>query len=145
MKTKKGFTLIEMIVVIILIGLIVVVAIPSVIKLMTAQTNEKYETHRKLVKEALDLYTIRYKGTFDNYPSATTYRINYDVLVNEDLIVEDGVECRGYIDLTKKKSNSYTYEYYLKCSEDFDDPNKTPFVDDFGTEPACNNKCVEIN
>ncbi len=144
MKTRKGFTLIEMIVVIILIGLIVVVAIPQVIKLMTAQNNEKYDTHMKLVKQALDVYTIRYKGEFDNHPDANIYRISIDNL--DELMVADDIECTGYIDLTKKKGNTYKYDYYLKCVDNPVDPSKTPYMDTINDRPSCDssNKCVEI-
>lgn len=144
MKTKKGFTLIEMIVVIILIGVVVIVAIPEVIKLMTAQSNEKYDTHMKLVEKALDVYTIRYKGEFDNYPNASIYRISYDNL--DDLMVADDIECTGYIDLTKKKGNTYKYDYYLRCVDNPVDPSKTPYTDKVADRPDCSsaNKCVEI-
>ena len=126
---KKGFTLIEMIVVIVLIGLVAIAAIPNVIKLMTAQTNEKFDTHMKLVEQALDLYTMRYKGDFDNYPNANIYRIEYDYL--DKVLEPDDIECKGYIDLTKKKNNSYSYTYYLTCGDGpIEDNGSKKYVDD---------------
>ena len=142
MKTKKGFTLIEMIVVIILIGLVAVVAIPQVIKLMTAQSNEKYDTHMKLVKSALDVYTVKYKGDFDNYPNAEMYMMEYDYLDGE--LEPDDIECRGYITLTKKKGNTYKYDYYLKCVDNPVVPGKEAYMDTIDNKPDCDssNKCV---
>lgn len=154
---KRGFTLVEMIVVIVLIGVIAVVAIPAVLKIMNNQNEEKYETHLKLVKQALDLYTIRYKGSFDN-SNATMYRINYEKVVDRSqkykeqhkdqtfidkgLLTEDDVECSGYIYLTKKKNNNYSYDYYLTCT---DSKNNTYETND-KPMPACNGTtCVEIS
>ena len=59
---KNGFTLIEMIVVIVLIGVVLVIAIPNVIKLSQNQDKEKFNTQFKLFGEAAKLYSIRYKG-----------------------------------------------------------------------------------
>ena len=144
---KKGFTLIEMIVVIVLIGLVAIAAIPNVIKLMTAQTNEKFDTHMKLVEQALDLYTMRYKGDFDNYPNANIYRIDYNYIDKE--LEADDIECEGVIDLTKKKNNSYSYTYYLTCGDEpLADQSSKKYVDekDEVNNHECNssNKCVEL-
>ena len=59
---KKGFTLIEMLVVLILIAIILLIAIPSVIKLRESQSNKEYDIHIKLVRQALDTYTIKYQS-----------------------------------------------------------------------------------
>ncbi len=141
---KKGFTLVEMIVVVILIGVIAIVAVPAVLKTMNKQDNERYDTHMKLVKQALDLYEIRYKGDFDNSSDYSIYRINYQKLLDNDLLKENGLKCSGYIDLTKKKNNNYAYKYYLTCKDD-----KTHEIlgeDGNKNVPPCNssNKCVTI-
>ena len=144
MKNKKGFTLIELLGVVMLLAILLIIAIPQVIKLMTAQSNEKYETHMKLVKSALDVYTVKYKGDFDNYPDANIYRISIDNL--DDLMVSDDIECLGYIDLTKKKGNTYKYDYYLKCVDNPVVPGKEAYMDTINDRPSCDasNKCVEI-
>ena len=109
---------------------------------MSNQKDEKYDIHMKLVKQALDLYTIRYKGDFDNTPNINRYRIDYNKLIDEKLITEDIVKCSGIIDLTKKNNNSYTYDYYLKCT----DLKGNVLDDKLGTEPSCNSSnCVTIN
>ena len=132
---KKGFTLVEMIVVIILIGVVAVVAIPGVIKIMTSQNEDRYKAHEKLIKQSLDLYTIRYKGDFDNNIDINRYRIDYQKLLDEKLLKENGVSCNGVIDLTKKKNNNYDYKYYLTCK---DDKTAKNYTEKAGTEPNCN-------
>ena len=59
MNNKKGFTLIEMIVVIVLIGVVLVIAIPNVIKLSKGQEKNKFDAQTKLFKESADVYKIR--------------------------------------------------------------------------------------
>ena len=143
---KRGFTLVEMIVVVVLIGVVSVVAIPAVLKAMNTQDNERYDTHMKLVKQALDLYAIRYKGSFDNGTDINTYKLNYSKLISNELLTENGLTCGGYIYLTKKKNNNYSYYYYLTC---IDNKNHKTYVDNNKTSlmPACNTttKCVEIS
>lgn len=138
MNNRKGFTLMEMMVVIILIGVIAAIAIPNVIKLINNQNKEKYNAHIKLVKQALDLYTLRNKGEFDSCPNAGTYRLEYSKLLggDEPLLIEDGITCTGYIFLTPKKNNSYSYEYHLTCQ----DKNSTRYIDE-NKNNTCNNSC----
>lgn len=141
---KKGFTLVEMIVVILLFGVIAVVAIPAVLKAMNTQNNEKYDTHMKLVEQALDLYAIRYKGDFDNNPNVTKYKISYSQLKSNELVKENGISCYGNIYFNKKKNNTYEYEYYLTCTDDKDGKK---YVEKQGTDTfSCDasNNCSVI-
>ena len=144
MEDRKGFTLIEMIVVIILIALIAVVAIPNAVKLLNSQSNDRYDVHQRLIKQALDLYTIRYKGDFDNSPNIKKYRLSYNKLINEELLTEDLVLCNGFIDLEKKNNNTYAYTYYLTCHDSKSDKR---YVDNNKNLPACNEStnCILIS
>ena len=138
MRNRKGFTLMEMMIVVLLIGVVATIAIPTVIKLVNTQNKEKYNAHMKLVKQGLDLYVLRNKGEFDSCPNASKYRVDYSKLTTgeQPLVIESGITCNGYIFLTSKKSGSYAYDYHLTCV----DKNNTKYIDE-NKNNTCNNVC----
>ena len=112
---KKAFTIIELLVVIVLLALIAIIMVPRVSKLVENQGKEAYDVHKKLIKTALDLYTSRHQGDFNNYNEGNCLILNYSELITDGVLKEDKVTCNGQITLTKKNNNSYDYGYYLKC------------------------------
>lgn len=56
-KNKKGFTLIELLAVVLIMAFIILVAFPSVIRLMKQNTDKKYDIYYDLVKEAALAYS----------------------------------------------------------------------------------------
>ena len=56
MKNKKGFTLIELIAVIVILGLIMLIVFPSISRLMMSNSKKKYTTYEDLLKEAAEKY-----------------------------------------------------------------------------------------
>ena len=67
---KKGFTLIEMLIVIVLMGVIMTLAIPSVMNVMDNRLYDEMNAQEKLIKAAANLYKYRYRGEFNNNPGA---------------------------------------------------------------------------
>ncbi len=118
MKSKKGFTLIEMLVVIILIGIILAIVLPSVTKLSNNRSKKMYETHLDVVVEsAVDLYTDQYKGELAD-ENAECFNINYQTLLKDGLVDETDVFCDGNIIIRDNKStNSLENSYYLTCRD----------------------------
>lgn len=58
---KKGFTLVELITVIIIIGIISVITIPNIMKALTTSKNSNGESVEKLLENNLELYNMDYK------------------------------------------------------------------------------------
>ena len=112
---NKGFTLIEMLIVIILIGVILTLAIPSVLKIMENRSSDEYRYQVKLVEQAVNLYQTRYKGEFNNNPTATCFLLDYQLLLDEELLEEQDITCSGKIILTKNSRGNLVKSYYLKC------------------------------
>lgn len=117
MDNKKGFTLIEMIVVIVLIGVVLVIAIPNVIKLSRGQEQEKFNAQVKLLKEAADVYKIRNKGIlFDETSGGTVYSVSYNQMISEGLLKNcEECTCTGKVDYERVKDNEYRYGYNIQC------------------------------
>ena len=111
MKNKKGFTLIELIAVIVILGLLMVIVIPAVSRYID---NSKKETYLKQINSLID--TVRYGiNSGDN-----TYSMNgesskqFDL---KDVVLEKGSKTvkEGYLLVQKKKDE---YKYYVLVSDE---------------------------
>ena len=112
-KTKKAFTLVEMLVVIVIIGIVLAIAIPNVANVISGNQKNLYQTHMKIVEEATNLFVNQYKGQLTN-DSASCFQVNYQTLLQKDLIKETKVFCTGNIILTKSgNQKNFTPSYYL--------------------------------
>ena len=114
---KKGFTLIEMIVTMLIIGIVIVIAIPSVRNLTYNSDTKKYRQMEKVILEASKLYSASYKGELVN-TSYECFNIPYSTLVKEGLIEEEDITCSGHVILTKREKVGYDYEPYLTCQNE---------------------------
>ena len=114
---KKGFTLIEMIAVVVIIGIVLAISLPNLSKIIGKQSDTEYNAQLKLVKNALDLYTIRHHGVLSSVNNSCIL-VDYSDLKDEELIIEGNISCNGKIVMTPKKGNSYSYQYFLNCTDD---------------------------
>lgn len=112
---KKGFTLIEMLMVLVLMGLVMGIGIPKVMQIIQNKSNDLYNVQLKIVDKATDLYTLRYQGDFKEHSDASCFMLDYSNLLAEKLLKEEDVKCSGRIILTPKGRNSYKRDYYLRC------------------------------
>ena len=115
MRNKKGFTLIEMLIVITLMAILMTIAIPSVLRIMESRSNDEYRYQVKLVEQAVNLYQTRYKGEFNNNSQASCFILDYQTLLDEELLEEQDISCSGKIVLTRNSKNNLNKSYYLKC------------------------------
>ena len=116
---RKAFTLIEMLVVVIVLGVILAIAIPSVRNLINQNRNRKYQVHMSIVEEKTKLFIDRYHGELES-SSANCFQIDYQDLLDQDFITEQDVYCRGSI-IIRKNSDDFEAEYYLSCVDQNDD------------------------
>jgi len=114
---KKGFTLIEMLVVIVLIGVVIGISVPSVRKITYTNKKRRYDQMEKMVGEAVKLYVKSHKGTMGN-SSKDCFSIQYSVLLREGYIEEEDLFCSGNIIAERTNDGKgYNYEYYLTCRD----------------------------
>ena len=121
-RKKKGFTLVELLVVIMIIGIVLGISIPAVVNLQKSQNARKFEYFTTIVGEAADLYVEQYGKSFDE--TENCFDIPYDSLVEEELIQESDITClssegqQGIVQAIRiPGTNNFTYEYFLTCKD----------------------------
>lgn len=129
---NKGFTLIEIIAVILIIGIILGLSIPAVTALQKRLIKQRVNRFYIVLEEAVDLYVDEHHKDYDK--NASCYKLSYDSLVKEDLLKETDITClstangnnEGII-IAKRvgDNNTFTYFYYLKC---YDKKSNSDFV-----------------
>lgn len=135
MKNNKAFTLIELLVVIIVLGVILAIAIPSVSNIISSRGSKIYDQQMRLVKTAVNGYVLRYKGELLNSGDGSCYKLPYEKLLEYELLIENEISCDGNI-IINKNDDDYDFDYYLTCI----DEDGTEFSN-AGTIPS---GCIEI-
>ena len=117
-KKKNGFTLVETLAVIVILGVIALIAIPALTNILGTTNDTYYGSLRKMVElEAKDYYS-------DNrvllpLDSGDKSRVNLDTLVQlnyiEQPVSNKNNPCEGYVEVTK--SADYEYLTCLKCDD----------------------------
>ena len=96
---KKGFTLVELLAVIVLMSLVMMLIFPSIRKIYSSNTNKQYETYKDMM--------VEYAKTIPNYKSKT-YICLSDLGMPK---INEKLTCNGYVNISEMKA-------YLTCSND---------------------------
>ena len=147
MKNKKGFTLVELLVVVVILGIISVMAFPLIRGIVSKNELKKYEVYAESMSDATKLYVDSFdKDLFGNYQSGCAF-VTWKDLNSKDLIKDidiDKVSCNSDNSFVKvvKLRDKYMYAPYLACGKDnkgsaknvlvsLPDKNKVYSMDDF--------------
>lgn len=119
---KKGFTLVELLAVIMLLGIISLIAIPSIGKILGRSRQRALEGVKEELIKATKSYTA---DNLDLLPlnDGEYICVNVDTIRNSSYITNDEIidptteePLVGYIKVTYlMKYNNYNYEYALSC------------------------------
>lgn len=120
-KNNKGFTLIELIVTIAIMGILMLIALPQVQKLQRQNSTKKYEIYKKSLTSAAKLYIDSYKrDLFGNEPGGCKL-IKYSELKNANLIKDfqdSNITCADdeetYVKVMKL-NDEYQYSTSIIC------------------------------
>ena len=123
---KKGYTLVEMLAAITVMGILLIIAIPSARKILEQNKYRKYEAYKETLKRAAAIYTDSHeKDMFGDYDNGCR-RVTYFELKQAQLIrdfQEKGVTCAypssfsTYVQVTKLKNKEYDYEVCMRCAK----------------------------
>ncbi len=122
MKNNKGFTLVELLVVMVIMGIIIGLSFPAIRKLQEKNMEKKFTTYQESLKMAAKLYTDSYEedifGRKENGCACISFSELKDKKLAKDITVKD-VSCatdNTFVRITKI-ADAYTYVSYVGCKE----------------------------
>lgn len=129
----KGFTLVELLAVIVILAIILVIAVPNIIKVITSAKNNIYVKNEDMLKNAVRNYVA---SNPDKAPISTveTTRILITELKTNNIIstIKDpkatGTECDGYVEIKMISTGKYEYTPYIKCGTNY---QSTGYITEF--------------
>lgn len=134
MKKKKGFTLIELIGIVIILGVIVIIGVPSIMKILQSNKNKEYEVFEKNLFLAAETYVSEHIEEIDELKVAGgTYYVPIELLFKEKLINSKA----KYNPLTKSNvadnaavqvivHDDLSYDYSLTTYDPVEEEPETP-------------------
>ena len=142
---NKGYTLIELMVAIVIIGIIMGMAFPSIRRLQERNTHEKYENYGEALIAATKIYVDSYEEDLFLYEddlelidrsglegqivngqlmegNAQCVFVSFDDLKNHTLIKDinvEGMTCYSNLTYVRviRKNGDFKYKYYLACGK----------------------------
>ena len=118
---KRGFTLVELLAVMILLGVVSLIAIPSIGKILNRSREKAREsTKNELIKAAKEYYAdnIRELPDDGSHKCLSVSEIEENGYISNDDIVDPTTEEKltGYVKIYFDNTyNQYTYEYVKSC------------------------------
>lgn len=119
---KNGFTLVELLAVIIILGVITTIFVPNTIKLLKENNLKIYKIKEsELIRAAKD-----YSNYDKNFSSPTEMELEKYITMtqlvdggymNSILDTSSGKECRAFVKVTLNDISGYNYEACLLCDE----------------------------
>jgi len=106
MNNKKGFSLIELVSIIVIIGLILIVVVPAVTKLLKNNNTKQYEKYYEIVKAGALRYSEEAKDDLGGYNDIGCVEISLEDLIKEGYIKkfnDDKTTCTGTSRLINEK------------------------------------------
>lgn len=122
MKNKKGFTLVELLAVFVILGVLLMIAIPAVNGYLKKGAKSYYQALETDVMASGKDYLLNYKSLLPREIGNSSV-INIDELVNnkyiDEIKDEDGNKCTGTITTVKTGKDKYDYHICLDCGENY--------------------------
>ncbi len=134
---KKGFTLVELLLVIVIIAIISLVVLPNMMDILNVSKNKKWTSIEDVVKTNLELYNIDYLEdlwntycvpdeltgeTCENNPSISKYEFKTDKKIKEVLDINPDIEldiCKvKYMSIEKEGNNEFKYNVCISCTDE---------------------------
>ena len=144
-KIKKGFTLVELLATITILGILLGIAIPSVMGYMNRGKETYYHSLEDSVLNSARDYLIDYRSLYPR-EIGSTISINGDELINNKYITdiddEDGKKCDATVIVEKIDKDEYDYHVCLKCGDNYSSSDES--CDMIGNSGTTRNYVIEV-
>lgn len=124
MKNRKGFTMIELLATVTILGILMTITIGYAMRLINKSKNDSMEQQAKLVTTAAESYFQAHReqlprlvGQTTKIPISTLLETNY---LKKEIKNAKGESCmeKSFITAYKDSRTKYTYKAYLYCGND---------------------------
>lgn len=117
---RKGFTLIEILAVIAILGVIAAIFIPSAIKEISKNEKKVYSVKETTLVNAAKDYVLLHEefvmpATVSTYSYITVTSLINDTLTSKVLDSTSGNECNAFVRVSFVSADNYKYEACLLC------------------------------
>ena len=125
LKNKKGFTLVELLVAISILGLIMILAIPQLSNIQASNKKTKYVKYAESMLTSAKLYTDSYTEDMLGNNKSGCVDIPYSELKDKDLLKDikiDSTSCKGDKSFVQvlKSNDHYIYGVSVSCKDQND-------------------------
>ena len=112
MKRKSGFTLVELLAVIVVLAIVLLIAVPGVLAIIEQTKNRSYESQLKIIKEAARIYVTTMQPTWmDQQVVVNLTDLQGQGLVDKRLIdPRDKTEMKGIAVVVSKQGKQMKYD-----------------------------------
>ena len=114
---KKGFSLVEMLLVLVLISIVFAIILPNIMKMTNSSREKEIEGYKKLITENLEMYVIDKEKSIGN---STVITLDELKNVNPDIDIDNCTV--GNITITKEQKDTlvsdvyrYSFDFCLTC------------------------------
>ena len=133
MRKRKGFTLVELLAVIVILAIVLIIAVPGVLSSINKTKNNAYESQLKIIKEAAKNYivgersSVVWEGTDPAVTIVSLTRMKeYGYLDKKIVDPRDQSELKHLaVEVKKDASNSISYEIIETTTDEIELPHIT--------------------
>lgn len=117
---KNGFTLVEVLLVLVILGVIAAIFIPEATKLLKENDKKIYKAKEEIMVKAAEDYVLENKSIVLPNDSSSASYVTINTLVENNnmskiLDSSSAEACKGFVKITKNSVYGYNYEACLIC------------------------------
>lgn len=121
---NKGFTLVELLAVIVILAIILAIAVPRISSLIENSRSEAYRANEKMLGKAAHTYLAAHNdlipAEIDGVAKIDINSLKNDNFINDILdVIDKTTQCSGYVIVKRTNISSHSVTPYLKCGENY--------------------------